>query len=171
MNYYSTIVKNKIESDLIFLRDFRYGNLISEEVIVQGPNCIVVKYSVHSSSNIKYELIYFNLKEKNSDRTISLEEVDSIFILTAEEYVDYLKKKLRSDESGINKDGYWYVITGDEGWMDFHDGQYVISSYGFMRPDDIMNELCHEQVTNHSEDIKSYNRATNTWNVIHGATT
>jgi hypothetical protein len=169
MNHYSKIVKNQIESNLILLREFKYGNLFSENLIVQGPKSIGVNYRI-DSVYVEYELIYFN-SEEDSAQTILLKEVDSIFILTAEEYVDYLHNRLRSDESGINKDGYWYVLTGDEGWMDFHDGQYVISSYGYMRPDDIMNELCHEQVTNHSEDIKSYNRATNTWNVIHGATT
>jgi hypothetical protein len=158
-------VKNQIESDMEFLKKFKYGNLLYTDVIVKGNKSIAIKYSIYSAYKIEYKLIYFNELE-NSDQTISLEEIDSIFVLTAEEYVAYLKDKLCSDKSGVNENGYWYVLTGDEGWMDFHDGQYVISAYGFMRPDEIMNELCHEQVTNHSKDRKSYDRTTGIWTVI-----
>jgi hypothetical protein len=165
MNHYSTIIKNQIESDMEFLKKFKYGNLLCTDVIVQEAKSIAIKYNIYSAYKVEYKLIYFNELE-NSDQTISLEEVDELFILTPEEYVNNLQNKLRSDKSGINNDGYWYVLTGDDGWMDFHDGQYVISAYGFMHPDEIMNKLCHEQVTNHSNDRKSYDRTTDTWNVI-----
>jgi hypothetical protein len=165
MNHYSTIVKNQIESDMEFLKKFKYGNLLQTDVIVKGTKSIAIKYSIYSAYKVEYELIYFNELE-NSDQTISLEEVDSIFILTAEEYVVYLQDKLGSDSSGIDAYGHWYIPTGDDGWMGFHDGQYVIAAYGFMNPDNILNKLCHEQVRNHSNDRKSYDRTTGIWTVI-----
>jgi hypothetical protein len=165
MNHYSTIVKNKIESDMEFLKKFKYGNLLQTDVIVQGNKSIAIKYSIYSAYKVEYELIYFNELE-NSDQTISLEEVDELFSLTVKEHVACLQDKLGSDKSGIDKDGHWYVSTGYNGLMRFHDGQYVISASGLMYPDDILNKLCHEQVTNHSNDRKTYNRATGTWNVI-----
>jgi hypothetical protein len=159
MHHYSTIVQNQINSNLRFLKEFKHGNLFSEDLIVQGQKSIGVNYNIDSAYVITYEIIYFNSLEC-SERTISLEEIDELFILTVEEYVDYLQNTLYSDEAGLDAYGHWYVATGDNGWMGFHDGQYVISAYGFMRPDEIMNELCHEQVTNHSNDRKSYDRDT-----------
>ena len=65
-----------------------------------------------------------------------------------EMYLSKLARKLRSYDPYINKDGYWEIDTGDEGWMSFINGQYVVGAYGTSTPDSTMNKLMSHQVTN-----------------------
>jgi hypothetical protein len=84
MNHYSTIVKNKIESDMECLKAFKYGKLFSENLIIQGQKSIGVNYRIYSAYEIEYELMYFS-SSQDIGKVISLEEVDELFVLTAEE--------------------------------------------------------------------------------------
>lgn len=65
-----------------------------------------------------------------------------------EVYLNKLARKLRSYDPYINKDGYWEIDAGDEGWMSFVNGQYVVGAYGTSTPDSIMNKLMSHQITN-----------------------
>ena len=65
-----------------------------------------------------------------------------------EVYLYKLARKLHSYDPYINKDGYWEINTGDEGWMSFVNGQYVVGAYGTSTPDSIMNKLMSHQITN-----------------------
>lgn len=73
-------------------------------------------------------------------------------------YLSNLARKLRSCDPYINKDGYWEIDTGDEGWMSFVNGQYVVGAYGTITPDSTMNKLMSHQVTN--LNVKRYSSST-----------
>jgi hypothetical protein len=165
MTHYSKIVKAQIDRDIVSIDGFYDGYLFRDNIIVQDSKSIGINYRIDPENGIQYEIKYFN-DDEGSLETIPLEKVDELFILTVEDYVSYLQDRLYSDESGVDDDGHLYIATGDKGWMGFHDGQYVVSAYGRMHPDDILNELCYREVTNHSKAHKVYDRATNTWNVI-----
>lgn len=155
MQHYSKIIKDQIDNDERSLHGFYDGYIYRDNVIVQGSKSIGINYQIDPENGVQYDIKYFN-EDEDSLETVSLEQIDELFTLTVEEYIDFLQGKLCSYESGINEDGYWYIETGDRGWMGFEDGQYVIAAYGNMRPCEILNELLPEHVTNHSKALKRW---------------
>lgn len=162
MTYYSTLVKDQINRDIRVLDGFYDGYVYKDAIIKQGTKSIGINYAIDSATGVTYAIRIFN-KDNDSVETIDIEEIDNLFTLTVKEYISHLKDILCSYESGIDEDGHLYIEVGDNGWMGYVDGQYVISSYGNMKPCDILNELCSEEVTNNSKAHKCIDRETDEW--------
>lgn len=69
-------------------------------------------------------------------------------------YLSKLSNKLGSGEAFKDDNNHWVIQTGDRGWFRFDNGQYVVGAWGKITPDEIMNKLCSDEVTN--LNTKSY---------------